>query len=113
MSLTIHDDTNHSELAKNDLDPPLRLAILAGRQELVLKFTEMNQFGLPRAVDTGRIEVGLGRLSFHIYPHQVRYYLGRLMLTTTMIGTQYTYSVLSLCRLNLHRSSRAGSRGTS
>ena len=66
---TIHDDMTNSEAAKDDLDPPLRLATLAGRQELVLKFTEMNQFGLPRAVD--EVEIGLGRLSFHLYPHQV------------------------------------------
>jgi len=65
-SETIHDDKNEP---KDDLDPPLRFATLSGRQELVLKFTEMNQFGLPRAVD--EVEVGLGRLSFHIYPHQV------------------------------------------
>ena len=30
----------------------------------------MNQFGLPRAVD--EIEIGLGHLKFHIYPHQVK-----------------------------------------
>jgi len=66
---TIHDDMTNSEAANDDLDPPLRLATLAGRQELVLKFTEMNQFGLPRAVD--EVEIGLGRLSFHLYPHQV------------------------------------------
>jgi len=66
---TIHDDMNKSSEVKDDLDPPLRFATLAGRQELVLKFTEMNQFGLPRAVD--EVEVGLGRLSFHVYPHQV------------------------------------------
>jgi len=65
-SETIHDDKNE---LKDDLDPPLRFATLSGRQELVLKFTEMNQFGLPRAVD--EVEVGLGRLSFHVYPHQV------------------------------------------
>ena len=34
-----------------------------------MRFTEMNQFGLPRAVD--EIEIGLGHLKFHIYPHQV------------------------------------------
>ena len=56
-SETIHDDKNEP---KDDLDPPLRFATLSGRQELVLKFTEMNQFGLPRAVD--EVEVGLGRL---------------------------------------------------
>jgi len=66
---TIHDNLDNSEPVKDNIDPPLRLATLAGRQELVLKFTEMNQFGLPRAVD--EVEIGLGRLSFHIYPHQV------------------------------------------
>ena len=35
-----------------------------------MRFTEMNQFGLPRAVD--EIEIGLGHLKFHIYPHQVK-----------------------------------------
>ena len=34
------------------------------------KCTEMNQC-LPRAVD--EVEVGLGRLRFHINPHQVRF----------------------------------------
>ena len=34
-----------------------------------MRFTEMNQFGLPRAVD--EIDIGLGQLKFHIYPHQV------------------------------------------
>ena len=34
-----------------------------------MRFTEMNQFGLPRAVD--EIEIGFGHLKFHIYPHQV------------------------------------------
>ena len=74
-SETIHDDKND---LKDDLDPPLRFATLSGRQELVLKFTEMNQFGLPRAVD--EVEVGLGRLSFHIYPHQVYHTLDLLIL---------------------------------
>jgi len=66
---TIHDNIDISESVKDDIDPPLKLATLAGRQELVLKFTEMNQFGLPRAVD--EVEIGLGRLSFHLYPHQM------------------------------------------
>ena len=56
---------------RENTDPPLLFASLAGRQELILKFTEMNQFGLPRAVD--EVEIGLGRLSLHIYPHQVTY----------------------------------------
>ena len=54
---------------KTDLEPPLLLASLAGKQELVLKFTEMNQFGLPRAVD--EVELWLGPLKLHVYPHQV------------------------------------------
>ena len=54
---------------RENTDPPLLFASLAGRQELILKFTEMNQFGLPRAVD--EVEIGLGRLSLHIFPHQV------------------------------------------
>ena len=66
----VHDDTNYSEPAKDVLDPPHRRATMAGRQELVLKCTEMNQC-LPRAVD--EVEVGLGRLRFHINPHQVRF----------------------------------------
>ena len=45
------------------------LASLSGKQELVMRFTEMNQFGLPRAVD--EIEIGLGHLKIHLYPHQV------------------------------------------
>ena len=53
----------------DDIDPPLLLATLDGKQEIVMRFTEMNQFGLPRAVD--EIDIGLGQLKFHIYPHQV------------------------------------------
>ena len=54
---------------KDDIDPPLLLATLDGKQEIVMRFTEMNQFGLPRAVD--EIDIGLGQLKFHVYPHQV------------------------------------------
>ena len=63
-SETINDCDN-----KTDLEPPLLLASLSGKQELVLKFTEMNQFGLPRAVD--EVELWLGPLKLHVYPHQV------------------------------------------
>ena len=58
----------HPQAGQAD-NPPLPVATLKGRQELVLKFTEINQFGLPRAVD--EVEVGLGLLTFHIFPHQV------------------------------------------
>ena len=63
----------------------LHRATMAGKQELILTCTEMNQFGLPRAVDD--VEVGLSRLIFHVNPLQVRFKLGRLILTTTMLGT--------------------------
>ena len=64
---TINLDDNCDK--KPELDPPLILASLSGKQELVMRFTEMNQFGLPRAVD--EIGIGLSHLKFHIYPHQV------------------------------------------
>merc|ERR1719509_716548 len=54
---------------KEELEMPLKLATLSGKQEIVLKFTEVNQFGLPRAVD--EVEVGLNRLLLHVFPHQV------------------------------------------
>ncbi len=41
--------TEHEERGRRDLS--LQLATLAGRQEIMLKFAEMNQFGLLRAVD--------------------------------------------------------------
>ena len=63
-SQTINDNCD-----KTDLEPPLLLASLSGKQELVFKFTEMNQFGLPRAVD--EVELWLGPLKLHVYPHQV------------------------------------------
>jgi autophagy-related protein 2 len=51
-------------------EPPLILASLAGSQELLLRFTEMNQFGLPRAVD--EVQLNLGALKLHVFPHQVK-----------------------------------------
>ena len=35
----------------------------------VLRFTELNQYGLPRAV--GEVEMSLGTLKLHVFPHQV------------------------------------------
>ena len=68
-SETINDKADSDCDNKTDLEPPLLLASLSGKQELVLKFTEMNQFGLPRAVD--EVELWLGPLKLHVYPHQV------------------------------------------
>ena len=65
------DEKEEKRREKEELDLPLKLASLAGRQEIVLKFSEMNQFGLPRAVD--EVEVGLGHLALHVFPHQVNH----------------------------------------
>lgn len=56
-------------IIKEEAEPPLPLGILEGSQELLLKFTEMNQFGLPRAVD--ELQLNLGALKLHVFPHQV------------------------------------------
>jgi len=52
-----------------DSEAPLKLAALTGRQELLVKFTDTNQFGLPRAVD--EVEINFGILSVHLFPHQI------------------------------------------
>lgn len=44
--------------AESDLDeqqePPLQLAALTGKQEILMRFSEVNQFGLPRSVEEVR-----------------------------------------------------------
>ena len=52
----------------SDVPLPLQLASLAGKQEVVLIFTETNEFGLPRAVR--EVEMNLGGVLVHAYPHQ-------------------------------------------
>ena len=44
---------------RDDINPPLVLEVLDTTEEIVMCFTEMNQFGLPRAV--GKIDIGLGQ----------------------------------------------------
>ena len=58
-----------SESSEEEPDPPLPMAALIGKQELVLKFQELNQYGLPRAIE--EIELSLGGLMLHLYPHQI------------------------------------------
>ena len=36
---------------------------------MILRFTELNQYGLPRAV--GEVEMSLGTFKLHVFPHQV------------------------------------------
>ena len=48
---------------------PLPVACLTGRQELVVRFSETNQFGLPRSLE--EVELNLGGVCLHMYPHQV------------------------------------------
>ena len=48
---------------------PLQLASLTGRQELVIRFSETDQFGLPRCIE--EVELNLGGICFHVYPHQI------------------------------------------
>jgi len=36
---------------------------------ILLRFTELNQYGLPRAV--GEVEMSLGTFKLHVFPHQV------------------------------------------
>ena len=52
-----------------DVQLPLQLASLAGKQEVVLIFTETNEFGLPRAVR--EVEMNLSGALVHAFPHQM------------------------------------------
>ena len=52
-----------------DVPLPLQLASLAGKQEVVLIFTETNEFGLPRAVR--EVEMNLSGALVHAFPHQM------------------------------------------
>jgi hypothetical protein len=56
--------------SSSDVQLPLQIASLSGKQELTLLFTETNEFGLPRAVR--EVEMNLGGLFVHAYPHQGR-----------------------------------------
>ena len=47
----------------------LQLAALTGRNELVLRFSETDHFGLPRSIE--EIELNLGGICLHVYPHQI------------------------------------------
>ena len=47
----------------------LQLASLTGRNELVITFAETDHFGLPRSVE--EVELNLGGICLHIYPHQI------------------------------------------
>ena len=47
----------------------LQLASLTGRNELVIKFSETDHFGLPRSVE--EVELNLGGICLHVYPHQI------------------------------------------
>ena len=69
MSSSCESRESSETINDSELEPPLLLASLSGKQEVVFKFTEMNQFGLPRAVD--EVELWLGPLKLHVYPHQV------------------------------------------
>jgi hypothetical protein len=40
-----------------------------GRQELLIRFSDTNQYGLPRSID--EVELNLGGLVVHAFPHQV------------------------------------------
>lgn len=48
---------------------PLLLGRLTGVQELVVKFTDINHYGLPRSIE--EVELNLGGAVLHAYPHQV------------------------------------------
>ena len=47
----------------------LQLASLTGRNELVIKFSETDHFGLPRSVE--EVELNFGGVCLHVYPHQI------------------------------------------
>ena len=64
----------------SDVPLPLQLASLAGKQEVVLIFTETNEFGLPRAVR--EVEMNLGGVLVHAYPHQGGQFSGVARFTT-------------------------------
>ena len=62
-------DRHDSAAAAADVQLPLQLASLAGKQEVVLIFTETNEFGLPRAVR--EVEMNLSGALVHAFPHQM------------------------------------------
>ena len=67
-----HDSSSSSSsaaAATADVQLPLQLASLAGKQEVVLIFTETNEFGLPRAVR--EVEMNLSGALVHAFPHQM------------------------------------------
>ncbi|TRY61083.1 hypothetical protein TCAL_14969 [Tigriopus californicus] len=51
-----------------DHDPPLKFAEIVGRNEIVIRFAQTTTLGLPRSVEA--IDVHLGSLLIHLYPHQ-------------------------------------------
>lgn len=51
-----------------DHDPPLKFAEILGRNEIVIRFAQTTILGLPRSVEA--IDVHLGSLLIHLYPHQ-------------------------------------------
>ena len=63
------DDDDDGMAPRRDGSEPLPVACLTGRQELVIRFSETNQFGLPRSLE--EVELNLGGVCLHMFPHQV------------------------------------------
>ena len=68
-SMLRRESTGDADSAAADVPLPLQLASLAGKQEVVLIFTETNEFGLPRAVR--EVEMNLSGALVHAFPHQM------------------------------------------
>ena len=62
-----NDELEEEEL--NEEEKPLQMAAITGRQELVIRFKDTNQLGLPRKIE--EINLNLGMLCLHLYPHQL------------------------------------------
>ena len=69
-SSVVSDDEDEDDRAGfKDGSDPLQIASLTGKQELVVRFSDTNQFGLPRSLE--EVELNLAGVCLHIFPHQI------------------------------------------
>ena len=63
------EDKREEAEEEEETQPPLQWGALTGKQELIVRFSDTNQFGLPRSLD--EVELNLGGLLVHLFPHQI------------------------------------------
>jgi hypothetical protein len=66
---SFHREDEEDGKTTNDQTRPLPIGVLAGVQELVLRFVDTDHYGLPRSIE--EVEFNLGPVILHAFPHQI------------------------------------------